>query len=554
MKVRRRGIVISVFVVVLILLNIFGGNITGNVVEDLVDVGNCSNDLIYTLWDNVFDVENSDLNILKENVAGGDMCEKYVAYKNNSDGEIWVLYESFYDSSWTGMFPRYENGKKILNEIDLLAFYFDVNKTFLESYVFVSDVEGVAAIKEDIGNDDLVNWSILDESSARTKIESILDIDISGLGFVEYGDSFKHTGVSSGDWQDFDYVLGVFKNESMVFIEDYEITNYDPSFVVDFVTNVSDFVFDRNSSWNHAFNVSDHFNVSDDIVISFSSIGANNTNGEWINSSIVGEVVSFMPAVNFTGYREFRMMADNPAGADVFSNVFNVMISIPNDAPVLLRRFEAIAVPRVGGAKVVLSVYFEDPDGDDMTYRVSGDDDLNVTLSGGLMTIRLEENFSDTTQFKVYASDGIEETGSNSFYVYEAGDAEAAALVEGLVNNESVDLDGVLVNENAGDGNESGTSVGVGDGDTGSGRVFLWIVVVVVVLLLVLFAIWYFFLRKNGGGVPGNSGGVGAPSPPAVPGVSAVPGVPIKNVPQGPGSPVQNPVNSYLSNLNLPKR
>jgi len=463
MGFNKRGLAVVLVLVIVGLLSFFDGDITGNVIEDLVDVDNCSDYNIGVLWDNIFDVDSSNLIIIKENVVGGNMCEKYVAYKNDSDGQVWVLYESFYDNSWVGVSLRYGDGKKILNEITLLAYYVDINESFLDGYTFGADVEGVAAMPEDVSDDDMVNWSVLDESSARVKINGIFDFDISESIIVEYGTAFGFNKSVSEAWLDFSYEVGVLKKKSFVVIGNYLITSYDPSFVVDFVGDVPDYEFDMNSSWNSVFNVSDYFNVSDEVGVGFSSVGDNNTNGIWVNSSIDGGVVKFKPAVNFTGTREFVLMADNPVGANVFSNAFNVTIIDPNVAPTLLKKFRAFYVPRYGSLDVFLSEYFEDPNGDNITFRVTGDDDdLNISIRDDFMVVQLEDDFNYSATIQIRASDGVNERSSGDILVFEYEANIAAALAANFSENESGGLELVLLEEDiVGDGgNESGASVG----------------------------------------------------------------------------------------------
>lgn len=536
MKVLKKGAVVGVFVVVLILLYAFGGNITGNIIEDVIDVGNCSDSLINVLWDSVFEEGNSGIVVLKENVVGGDMCEEYIAYKNNSDGEFWVIGETLYDNSWDGVALRYSSGKKILNETLFFATYMDLNGSFLETLGSLSDIDAIISAVDAVGVDELVNWSVQSEGSAKSKIDSLFFVDVSGFSFGETSDAFEYSDSVTSDWMDSAYDISILKNDSLITIGDYSIVNYDPLFVVNFMADISDYGFDRNSSWNVAFNLSDHFNVSDDVVVSFSSVGTNNTNGAWINYSISGGVVSFKPALNFTGYREFRMMASNPAGADVLSNVFNISVAVPNDLPILKKNFDPIAVPDNGETRIVLSVYFEDPDGDDMTYRSTGDEDLNITFSGGLMTIRLEDAFKDTSKFRVYASDGIGEKGSNNIYVYREGDVAAAALIANLTNNDS---ELTLLGETVVGGDDNNSGASAGDGGDGGANWVLWVVVGVIVLVLVLLAIWFFALKGEGAPASDVSGGVVAPG-------GVAPGVV--------GAPIQTPVNSYLNKLNLPRR
>ena len=522
---KKKGVVVGIIVIVVLLYS-FGGNITGNVVRDLVDVDNCSDYNIGVLWDNVFDVDDSNLVIIKENVVGGDMCEKYVAYKNDSDGQVWVLYESFYDNFWVGVPLRYSDGKKILNETVLAAFYLDVNESFFDSYTFANDIEGVVGVIGDVPDDDLIDWSVINVVEAENKVNSILDFDILESTFVEYDDFFGFGESIEETWLDFSYGVSVSKNESFVLIDDYVITNYDPSFVVSFTGDVPDYEFDMNSSWNSAFNVSDYFDVSDGIEVSFSSIGDNNTGGVWIDSLVVDGVVNFKPAVDFTGSREFVLMADNPAGANVFSNAFNVTISIPNDAPVLTRDFNNIGVPGDSGVNIFLGLYFEDPDDDAMTYGAIRDGDLNITIDDDMMTIRLGPDFNYTSKVRVFADDGIDRTRGNYFYVYALGDLVSMALAENLANNDTIGLVGVVDNDTvAGDvvnTSESSAGGGVEDGVNW----VLWIFVIVAVLLLVLFFIWVFILKRGESGV----------------------------VSSAPPKPAISFVNNYLSGLNLPKK
>ena len=114
----------------MIVFGIVGQDITGNVVLDYRDVNNCSNSEIEDLWNWIFIQGDSGIQISKEFEAGGD-CEKYIAYKNNSDGELWVLYGSNYLNTWDQPY-QFNDEKLIFNHLSTLKF--SLSKLFIKNF------------------------------------------------------------------------------------------------------------------------------------------------------------------------------------------------------------------------------------------------------------------------------------------------------------------------------------------------------------------------------------------------------------------------------------
>jgi hypothetical protein len=342
----------------------------------------------------------------------------------------------------------------------------------------------------------------------------------------------------SDDLREETYGLVFFDIESSSYSHaSFNTSNYNPPAAPILITNVSNFVFEQNSSWNFAFSFDNHFDypLDAEFYVDFSG-DINNTDGEWINGSVDVDEVLFMPADNFLGTRRIRVRVLASTGV-VYSNYFNVSIVVNvNEAPVLERNFGTLSLVGDDNLTVNLKSYFSDPDGDNLTYRTSDLSNVVVGFSGDNMDVSLGENFSSYERFRVYASDDEFEASSNYISVIEGvANGSSFTAVNDSFNSSVDSSDSAPGNDSA--GGESQQDEGV--------ALWVWIVLGVVAFLVIVGVVLYFVFFSGGPAAP-VGGVISAP---------VSPGGPAVGVGGQPAQPVsENPVNDYLTNLNLPKK
>lgn len=503
MKEYLKGlIVLMVFIIGLIVFNNF--NLIGMAVWEPISNNNCSENEIGIIWDSVFVESNSSIVILGEDEVGGN-CEKYIAYKNNTNGELWVLFGENYNlTSWGGDY-RYFNNGRVLTRFNLSFAYFNATSLFIESFNAESGIDSKISFLEGVTPQDLTNWSVRNVLNLSDKLDELYKFSsISGENFSDSESYFDFRELIDNNMNYSDFGIAIHKNKSFSQGEYFTMVN-DPVFVVEILKDIPNYNFNVNSSWNSAFNLNDYFNISDDVVINFSDTGANNTNGELINYSINGSNVSFKPAVNFDGSVRFELIANNPAGNNIYSNIFNVTIDTENNAPILIKNFEQFSVLYNDSLLINLGDYFEDPDGDTLIYSTSGTNGVNVSIVDSILTLSLNNYFSIYSKFKIYANDGTDGIGSNWVFVYE--NIASNVLDENIINETSVNNS--FENITNDDVIRSGSSKTTSKSDANWIKWLVWGIIIIVVLGIIMFAIWFFILRKdNGSIVPDSSGPV----------------------------------------------
>ena len=501
--VMRFGRCVGFFALLFVLLVFLGSNFVSGVIWEPSVMGDCDSGGILTLWNEVFVEDNAGVVVFTELVVPEGDCGEYIAYKNNSDGEFWVLYGEFYDSSWGSSVDLYSSGKKIMDSVDLWVLYGNVSSSFLESFGGQSDVGVMKSLASGISDANVVDWSILSETEVKIKFNELYEFgDVGGVSFESGTSSFSFDESDEFDWNSFTVGLDV-REDKALFSGEYLEENYDPSFFVEFGEDIGNFSFLKDSDWNLAFDYLDYFSVSSGVDVVFSYIGESNVNGAAINYSISGSDVSFMPAEGFTGWRDFRLAALSPAG-DVVSNTFAVNISRYNEAPYLSEIIPNFNLAAGESDSVDLGAYFYDDDS--LVFRAIGDNEVEVSFSGSVMTVGIDVNFSGYSRFRVYAFDGIATTYSDYIYVILEGydSAELANELSGL-NTSVVGVGNVshgVGNASVGGGGASGDGV-VDSEDKGW---WFWVILGCVSFILaggIMFAVYFFIIKKDYGGVSG---------------------------------------------------
>ena len=493
MKFEKRDVYFIVVVVVFVaFLSLFKFNLTGNVVwEPTTTVVNCTNSQILALWDEIFVEGSSGVTILKNGTAD---CTDFIVYKTSSQKVLLLLSSQTVNPPTTITRLGISQKPNITKEI--LAGYSNLTTASMNKFIgnMTSHSLAESYIINNYSSLDIYNWTITLPDS-ETKYRSDFDNSIGGPfedvpfsnGFVAGGEINQTFDLSKSAMA----VVG--KNQSftqfyLVATSYYNVTSSNTTLK----QNISNYTFESNSSWNYAFDLTSIFNYSSGVSIGFDYTGANNTGGQNINWTINGTRVYFKPAISYIGSQNFRLSAMSSNGT-VYSNMFKVTIAENlNDPPRLKYEFEQLFVPRVGNLTVPLDMYFEDPDGDSLTYNNSYVKNITVSFSGGNMIITLNENFTDYEIFYVYASDGELSEGSNKIYVFE--DLEVVAYTANETN-ESFFIGMYDGNGTSFGGNVSGNNTETNSDGENVGWIF-WILGGFMFLLLVGGGIYFIFLNK----------------------------------------------------------
>jgi len=510
MELRKAGVIIIFILILIGGLWFLGDKMTGNLVWEPVVESNCTNAIIENLWDDVFEESSSGINIHRS--FSGGTCADVFAIKGDGVSKVYCL------------MPR-------LNGFS--AYFISVNSSSDYNRIMESETSAEANMNFGIsmaGRGALINnVSMQGSSEAVSYFNSIINENIDSLEAGTDPNKMPHyiyykEGVEEGCNYIFDYMVG--NNKTFIYI----YNNVTCSALIK-NNNIPNFTLEKNTGWNNVFDIPDYFIDYEGIIFNIEALGTNNTNGEWINYTISNNEVNFKPANNFTGSREFRV-----GGSGVYSNNFTVnIINNTNRPPVLKKQFDYIDVPRSGTKIVYLDVYFEDPDGDNMTFSVGGNtSNLNISITRDVMYMGLKGSFNGSAEIWVMANDSKNETKSNKFWVFEEINLIYNAT---LGNNTAINNTNNtnLIGDVGGSDSSTVTSSSNNSNNNkkASGdfnfKIFFWIGLVFCVLALILFIIWFFILRKGdefGSGSPENTQNTSAPVAPI------------------------NPVNEYLKKIN----
>lgn len=393
--------------------------------------GECSDSSISSTWDRLFVTDSTNIITFRDSDSN---CSEYISYKLEvlSDGvDVYFIHASFRNAPvgkknvWIlrGFSGKY---RATLRE-DLTLNYFSVSQevvdqinslsSFSESKsFFLSRVKGQG--------EGYTPWDIFDEEIARFKFESIFGV----IGETLFETKEDYYGFESLDVNN-DFLN---KTVNVTYLEGYVLKNrtsvgmrnvrgdYSKIYEVYFIKNISDFEFERNSTKNFAFDFKNHIvnpNEVGEFGILFRDL--NNSNGEWVNYEIDGSEVTFSPKRGFIGSRKFMAYVSDKGGSKKYSNQFKVnIVKNINDAPVVINEIKQIEVPLGGLKNVNLRLYFEDPDEDNLSYRLFGAEKVSVSFIKDIATFRLLPEFSGAEKVKIYGNDGKLETGTDWFFVF----------------------------------------------------------------------------------------------------------------------------------------
>jgi hypothetical protein len=419
---KRDAYFVGVWVVLVAFLSLFQFTLTGNVIwEPVTEVVNCSNTQVGLLWDEIFVESSTGITIIK---ASGASCEGFVAYKVKNGNEIYLL-EGLNTNYPTGYLTV--NSWEVNHSYAVSASYFASTPEFIAD--FVTKIAYGGAHWSSIKVENVTNHTLAIVEESYVFHNSLFKPDVSD-NLVENTSNYGISVLQTGSYP----IYGYFQTEESSSLEFFSerifknikfagfyFTRYDGSkqINVSLKANVSNFTFEANSSWNYAFDFKDIFNYGAGVSVGFEYTGVNNTAGQYINWTINGTKVYFKPNASFVGYKNFQVSAMSAQGT-IYSNTFNVtIVETLNDRPTLKQEFEQLFVPKGGNETLDLEEYFDDPNGDTLTYNTTNVTNITVTFSGNDMIVKLKENFTDHETFYVYASDGEMSVSSNKVYVFE---------------------------------------------------------------------------------------------------------------------------------------
>jgi len=472
MELRWKLIVVVVLLFSLGSLYLIEDRFVGDVVWELTTVvDNCSDADIAALWDEVFVESFSEITIFKE--SGGN-CDKFIAYKIKDMEEYY-----FMNYSWGNIIFVWANlTSEGISEIR------DLQQDYATFVNFSQDIRKVNNWSEATANVTHASWQF--SEIFRITLPAFQEVDLFGFIifylFEEIEINKSHRGL-------------VNQNESII---GYSYSN-DPllggSSTPAFIEDIANFTFEKNSSWNYAFDLADYFGLEDGVNVGFSYWGVNNTGGEWINYSIINGAAQFKPAVGFIGSREFRLSAMNDKGTIESNNFTVTIVENINDAPVFAGKIEDVILKRTMNVTIYLDDYFSDPDGTTLNYSITGRDNVSVAFDGDDMYVWLKSGFTDFERFRIVASDRVYTVQSNWITVFLGNNNSISGEdpLTGLLNDSLLVSPGSL--------SALGTSTNDSDSDDSEGGgVVFWIMVVSRILLVVLIicvVIYFAFFDKR---------------------------------------------------------
>ena len=421
-----RGVVGSfiLFLMILVVLIIFfsNKNITGYGTYTFTDVSNCNQEQINNLWTEIYSDNGNGITIINETNI---YCDNFIAYKVSGNNILGFIKGN--DSENNTIRAYYINSSSpSLVELGLSG------KDYSQLALELNNIYTSAPF---LG----VEFVNITENGAKILYDNQFD-KVNTSAFVLLSGLYRAKGGSAGEYW-----------EASV-DDEYDIRRFDYKFLssisATFSGNIPNFTFERNSTNNYAFDLSDYFIYTETDIISFTYFG-NNTNGEYINISVVNGDVKFTPKFNFTGSREFDITFNFGVLGAVTSNKFKInIVENVNDAPILIKDIEPLTIIRGKNVTLDLRDYFNDPDDNTLNYYIVGNgSNIDVSFNSYSMIVKLKDNFSVSDEFRVRANDGEFNRTSNRILVFEGSVVLLPSSNNSLDENNSEDGNSTLLTE-----------------------------------------------------------------------------------------------------------
>jgi hypothetical protein len=478
---KRNLLFVSSFFIVLLIFGLFflGLNITGNVTQ-IYSPSEWNESEINRVWNEIFLESSSGTSVFIQGVPLENEWNAYYSYKIQENG-LWALVNI--ERDFYGRIDR-EIGAYFLNAtpevIDIInnfTEYDDSNVTYLMNLPFQSSL-----IENRAEN--------LNLSGASEEFFTYFSVDEDCV-WVEASGKFECLGeyVSLMESYSISEMLVAYETDQLVFWN-YDFHNSSLCEFPVLTQNISNYTFVRNSTWNVVVDLDDYYENSSVFSLEWFE--------GWTNLSIDGaNILKFRPDAGFLGNYTVQVHGRNCTNTQA-SNLFHIfVVERINIVPKQIKDLENILLAEGGSFELNLDDYFEDDNGDNITYRISSLDNFKESISKNILTVSLESNYTGFERVYIYANDSFSETQSNKFYV-SGGAIIPIDDSDESENNDNVNASDLDVNltENgvsADSSNESG-----GDASSEEGGSFLWILFIVGgVVLLVGFGFVVFLLSRK---------------------------------------------------------
>jgi hypothetical protein len=512
-------------------LYFFGEGITGNVVwEPSIALDNCSDAQMIAAWEDAFVRDSGSVTLLPSEDNWNEGCDRSMFEINGSEMWIGMVEESNYSSTWSTT----RQGKKYhkMNGSSMTFYYF--NATYNISLVHATPTtnDELDVFLWVFSAFNLNDWNLTHADNASTRFEEIFEVSYSDwVANYYFYETYGFENETSTDASDYSPTGTIIVNDSASILW-WQVENYKEIFPPTKIIDLPDFLFQKNSGWSNATNLSKYFNLAEsyDIYSWGYSLGPSNFGGTLVNISIVDGQMRFKPSVNYTGQvNSVRIEAENSDGS-ASSNYFLVTINgtasvvSNNTAPVFNGTIGNMSLKVSDTATINLSKYFTDPDGDALTYSHTLMDAVNVTINGSTMVVRVNASFVGTEYFFVSAFDGTDSTMSNLIRVSLK---EAPVFLDPEEEEEPDPGEGGVLDSLLG-GSDNTNSSGSSGSEGGFGKEGIWVMIIagaILVCLILAAGIYFAFFNRS----------------------------PVQAPIQAPGQAPMDPVNAYLKDLNLDK-
>jgi len=154
---------------------------------------------------------------------------------------------------------------------------------------------------------------------------------------------------------------------------------------------------------NLALNLNDYFLDEDNDDLTF-TLASTSSNSQIILESLINGTAEFSVEENWNG-NDWIIFRASDGKTTTDSNNITLTVLPVNDLPVLESQIPDLEWNEDTLKTIDLSDYFKDVDSD-LIYSFSGNSEVNVSLSGSIVTLKPEENWNGNDSLTFKASDG----------------------------------------------------------------------------------------------------------------------------------------------------
>jgi hypothetical protein len=130
-----------------------------------------------------------------------------------------------------------------------------------------------------------------------------------------------------------------------------------------------------------------------------------------VGCGVASEMLAIEPQQDFNGFASCTIQAFD--GFAAVNNTFTINVTAVNDAPRLLRAINATPWDEDTEQTIDLSLYFMDPEGDNITFKASTPENIEVRIVGSIATLTPTRDWYGVSFMNFTASDNKLQTTSN---------------------------------------------------------------------------------------------------------------------------------------------